>query len=274
MKSALPGLNVLLLGSTGVGKTYSIRTLVEAGITPMCLFTEPGFEVLGDIPADKLHWKYVPAMPDSLDALIKKVESIGTLDSSALGKMTDSNRHRDSRMMEFVKSLNNFVCDRTGESFGPVSKWGTDKALIIDSLSGLNTMAWFTVIGSKPVKDKPDYGKCQDLVESQVNWACLMTHCHFVLLAHEDRNFNEISGETLITPALPGKALTATFGRNFSDVIRAKRVGTEFLWSNADKGADLKARNLPISDKLKPSFAPMLEKWKSRGGIIEQLEEK
>ena len=37
--------------------------------------------------------------------------------------------------------MNDFTCDRCGESFGDVSTWNTDRAIVVDSLSGLNIMA-------------------------------------------------------------------------------------------------------------------------------------
>lgn len=268
-KSPLPGVNVMLLGPVGTGKTTAIRTLVDCGITPMCIFTEPRFGILGSIPQDKLHWKYIPGIVDTLDAIEKKVTAIGTLDQKGLCAMTDHNRHRDSRMIEFIKALNNFTCDRTGESFGPVKDWGTNRALVLDGLSGLTQMAWFTTIGAKPAKDKPDYGKCQDLVMSQIDWACVIPRCHFILIAHADRNFNEVTGETLITPALPGKALTSIFARNIDDVVLTQRIGAEFRWSTAAAGADLKASYLPVSEGLAPDFAQIINSWKARGGTIE-----
>jgi hypothetical protein len=41
------------MGASGTGKTHSIRTLVDAGLEVFVLFTEPGMEVLADVPADK-----------------------------------------------------------------------------------------------------------------------------------------------------------------------------------------------------------------------------
>lgn len=272
MRSPLPGTKTLLVGPTGTGKTTSLRTFIDCGITPMCIFTEPRFGILGSIPPEKLHWKYIPGIVDSLEAIEKKINHIGTLDQKGLCALTDFNRHRDSRMIEFVKTLNNFTCERTGQSFGPVKDWGTDKVLVFDGLSGIIQMAWFTTIGSKPAKDKPDYGKCQDLVMSQIDWACLIPRCHFVLIAHADRNFNEVTGETLITPALPGKALTSIFARNIDDVVLTQRVGTEFKWSTAATNADLKASYLPVANDLKPDFTQIIKSWQERGGLIEKEE--
>ena len=37
-----PGFNVLLMGPSGTGKTYSIKSLVETGLETFALFLEPG----------------------------------------------------------------------------------------------------------------------------------------------------------------------------------------------------------------------------------------
>ena len=91
-KSPLPGFNMLLLGSTGTGKTYSIRTLIEQGITPFCVFTEPGFEVLGDIPCDKLHWHYIKPADQAWAAMIDSAKKINTFSFESLTKLSDINR--------------------------------------------------------------------------------------------------------------------------------------------------------------------------------------
>jgi AAA+ superfamily predicted ATPase len=60
-RSPIPAPNVLLMGDSGTGKTYAIRTLIEAGITPFIIFTEPGMEVLGDLDPSSYHFHYVTA---------------------------------------------------------------------------------------------------------------------------------------------------------------------------------------------------------------------
>ena len=69
-KSPLPGVNVLLMGASGTGKTHAIQTLISSGITPFCIFTEPGFETISHIPPDKLHWHYVK--PADQSSVVKK----------------------------------------------------------------------------------------------------------------------------------------------------------------------------------------------------------
>ena len=78
-----PGANVLLMGETGSGKTYCIRTLIECGITPFVIATEPGIaDTLGDIPPDQLHWHYVAPAMVPWSALIETATKINTLSSS------------------------------------------------------------------------------------------------------------------------------------------------------------------------------------------------
>ena len=45
--SGLPGVNVLLMGPAGTGKTHSLGTLVEAGIEVFYLGLESGLELAG-----------------------------------------------------------------------------------------------------------------------------------------------------------------------------------------------------------------------------------
>src|SRR6478735_777454 len=100
--SKLPGVNEMLVGGSGSGKTYSIRTLIKAGITPMCIFTEPGFEVLGDIPSDQLHWQYIKPADQSWDAMIKIADQVNTLSFENLTKSVDSNRRQYNQFVELL----------------------------------------------------------------------------------------------------------------------------------------------------------------------------
>ncbi len=260
----VPGINVMLMGGTGSGKTYSLRTFLDAGITPFVLFTEPGQEVLSDLPPEKCHWAYIPPVQVSLDSLMDRIDKVAKLSLESLSKMVDSTRSLDNRFLKIVQTINNFKCDRTGEAFGNVGSWGHDRVLVIDSLSGLSLAAMANVIGNKPVASMADWGMAQSGLEQLINWCCMNTLSHFVLIAHTEREVDEVMGGQQIMASTLGRKLAPKLPRFFSDVILAKREGTKFTWNTATANVDTKARNLPIADGLPADFGPLIKLWKSR----------
>lgn len=261
LPSSVPGFNVMLCGTTGTGKTHSIRTLVEAGIETFVLFTEPGMEVLADLPPDRLHWHYVaPAAPDFSD-MISSAQKINTMSFEALTKLPDINKRNYTEFIDVLTSLSNFKCDRTGQAYGSVDSWGPDKALVVDSLTGLSIMAMNLVAGSKPVKSMADWGVAIDNLERLITKLCVDTKCHFILLAHLERETDEVTGGTSLMASTLGRKLAPKLPRFFSDVVQAKRNVDKFVWSTAASNVDLKARNLPIADNLPPSFKGIIDNW-------------
>lgn len=268
-KSPIPGPNVLLMGDSGTGKTYSIRTLVQAGITPFVIFTEPGMEVLGDLDPASYHFHYVTAPESNWAGLIDTAEKVNKFSFEMLTKMTDQNRGRYGQFVEVLSQCNNFVDSRTGEEFGDCSTWGTDRALVVDSLSGLSDMAMRLVVGGKPTRAMQDWMVAQNLLKSFLDQCTNQLRATFVVIAHLEREKDEITGGTQIMVGTLGRALAPKIPLFFSDVIQTIRQGDGFTWDNSGANITVKARNLPIAAKQAPSFVPLIESWKKRGGIIE-----
>lgn len=257
------------MGDSGTGKTYSLRSLVAVGITPYIIFTEPGQEVVSDIPADKLHWSYIPPATQSWTDMLDVAHKINTFSFESLTKMVDSNRKNYNQFETMLGCLNNFTCQRTGEQFGDVSSWPTNRALVLDSLSGINLMAMALAVGGKPVRDQKDWGLAQTLVSTLMHKLCMDVRCTVVVIAHPEREIDEVLGGSKVMVSTLGKKLAPVLPRFFSDVVMAQREGTKFSWSTAAAGAALKARNLPIADNLNAGFADLVSKWKAQGGVIE-----
>ena len=268
-KSPLPGVNVLLMGGSGSGKTYAIRTLIKAGITPFCIFTEPGHETLGDVPATQLHWRYIAPASQTWANMISGAEKVNTLSFEAITKLVDPTRSQHDQFVRFLSSLNNYTCERNNIVYGDVCKWGTGRAIVVDGLTGVGLMAMGLVVGSKPVRHQGDWGIAMQLVASLFQKLCTDTHCHFILISHVDRETDEIMGGSKIMASTLGRKLAPVLPRFFSDVVLSERQGTKFTWSTASVGADLKARNLPVADNLAPDFGSIIASWKRQGGIIE-----
>lgn len=260
----LPGVNTLLVGATGTGKTHCIRTLVDAGLEVFVLFTEPGMEVLADIPSTKLHWHYIaPATPDWA-AMLDSANKINKMNLKSLSELSDINKSKYTEFLDVLTCLSNFKCDRTGQEYGAVDSWDGTRALVVDSLSGLNIMAMNLVTGSKPVKSMADWGIAIENLERLITKLCVATQCHFVLIAHLERETDETTGGTTLMASTLGRKLAPKLPRFFSDVIHVKRDGNKFVWSTASINVDLKARNLPLADNLEPSFKLIIESWRKR----------
>lgn len=266
--SPLPGIKVLLIGGSGSGKTYALRTWIDAGITPMCIFTENSFDVLGDVPKDKLHWMYIPPSHDDVQALMDVAKRISLLNADQLQKTHDMTRAQSNQYMPLLEGLMNFKCLRTGESFGNVSTWGTDKVLVIDSLSGLTIAATKLAVGEKYAMTQPEFQIAMKTIENLINQICTGFFCHAAVTAHLERELDEVNGGVKLYASTLGRKLAPLLPRYFTDVILAKRMGTKFIWDSADPQADLKSRNAPIAAELPPSFAPLVARWKTRGGLV------
>lgn len=274
-QSKLPGWNMLLLGPSGVGKTYSIRTLVDSGVTPFCIFTEPGFEVLGDIPPDKLHWHYVkPTSSTNWAGDIENHKKLNRFSFKALADMAPSDKAEYHQFIDMLEVLNNYTCQRTGENFGNTLEWNTDRCLVIDGLSGLGQMAMREWVGSKSLLSQGDWGVAMQSVESVINKLCIAARCHVVVIGHVERETDEQTGSMKVMASTLGRKLAPKLPRNFSDVVLAKRTGTKFEWDTADPTTDLKARNLPLSSHIEPDFKQVMAKWKTQGGTIQPTEVK
>lgn len=276
----LPGFNVLIMGPAGTGKTHSIGTLVDSGLEVFYLALEPGLEsLLGyytdagkPIPAN-LHWHTLKAPKASFADLLDSATKINQLSLESLAKMADPNRGKHNQFLELLSALNNFPDDRSGQKFGPVNEWDTTRVLVIDGLAGINKAAMSLVIGGKPVKNQSDWGIAQDQVEKILRMICDSCPCHFVLLAHVERETDAILGGVKLMVSTLGKALAPKIPAMFSDVILSTRQGSKFTWDTANVQADLKTRNLPIKGDIVPEFKQIVEKWRARAasGIAEVL---
>jgi len=268
---SLPGVNVLLMGPSGTGKTHSIGTLVDLGIEVFYLALKSGMEsLLGywtdrglEVPSN-LHWHKLSAPTATFSDMIQNAKNINMLNLDALAKMTDPNKSKHNQFIALLEALNNFPDDRTGEKYGPVNTWDQSRVLVADGATGISQCAMALVVGGKAVRNQSDWGIAQDQVEKLVRMLCDNCACHFVLLAHVERETDAVLGGVKLMISTLGKALAPKFPAMFSDVILTERSGDKWTWNTASAMADVKTRNLPIKSDNSPDFKLVFDKWISR----------
>jgi len=273
--SLLSGSNVLLEGPGGTGKTHCLATIAECKPGPelFVLFTEPGLETFlgfwkdrGLEPPENVHWHMLPKPNLTFDVLAKGAKDVNEKAIELLHKMNDPERSKHNAFWSMLTALADFPDDRTGHKFGPVDKWGPDRCIAIDSLTGINPIAMSLVIGNKPVRSPADWGIAQDQIYKLI---CHLTDdckCHFVLTAHVEREVDQINGGVKLTVATLGKALPPLIPPKFSEVVLTVRLGKDYSWDTINPLADLKRRSLPLSDKIPPDFKEVFTVWQRRGG--------
>lgn len=266
----IPAPSIMLLGESGAGKTYCLRTLLDCGITPFILFTDPGMSVLGDIagpPNDcKVHWVYIPPFNPTWDTLIDAAKKINTLSHESLTKMPDMNKSKYGQFIDVYRTLSNFKCNRCQQEFGPVDSWPKDRAIIIDNLSGLSKLSMDMTVGGKPVRSQANWGVAMDNLENFVLKFSTGIPCWAIMIAHLEYEVDEVSGTTRLMASTLGRKLSPKLPRTFDEVIEVVRVGSDFSWRSASGKVATKARYLPLSEKLEPNFKTIFEAWQRLGG--------
>jgi hypothetical protein len=168
-----------------------------------------------------------------------------------------------------LNTLANFKCDRTGEEFGPVDDWGVDRALALDSLSGVSTMALGMMIGAKPTAHQGEWGVAMASEMQLIRKLCADVKCYLTVTAHLETEMDETIGRPRLMASALGRKNAPKLPKDFSDVVHAYRDGSSFFWSTTTSNIDLKTRNLPLKDKIAPDFGQMVEARKRRVKLTE-----
>ena len=272
----LAGPNILLNGESGTGKTYAIGTLVDwcaaNSKEVFYLDIENSLETLlgywrdRKIPVpENLHWHQIRTPPLTLQQLMKGAKDTGDFSYEMLTKMVDPNRGQNNHFWNILSACSDFPDDRTGKKFGPVDKFGIDRAFVLDSFTELSNAAAKMQIGAKPTMAPPDYGVAQNHLMNFLR-LCHGMPCTFVMTAHPARDKDEISGTIKTTIRTVGTAIQPDIPPLFSDVIYTVREGDRFYWDTAAYGVVTKTRSLGYRSKIDPNFAQIMNLWQARGG--------
>jgi hypothetical protein len=263
--------NILIMGPPGTGKSTSIETLLRMGIECFVIATEANaIDAILDrcaamhTPTDKLHWCHVKPIQPSWRSLGEMVAHITTSSYEQLSKISGIEKAHTNQVALIVHALQDFKCEHCKKSFGDVATWGYDRALILDSTTGLNRLCRSGTVGFKPTMHEGEWGVAMGLEEMFITSLCNTTNCYFVLIGHVDREIDAITGGTKIMIGLLGKKLAPKIPADFREVVLSIKEGKNYYWSNMSRDVDTKKGILPDSDKLEPSFKPIVEAFQKR----------
>ena len=260
----------LLMGPPGSGKTTAIATYAKAGLKTFVLFTDPGGEnslidacKMYDVPLDNVHWNYISPKNIDWDEFQHAAGLVGAMGYRDLTSLKSSGKKKETQFFHLLSILRNFKCQRTGEEFGPIDDFGPDRAFVLDSLSGLNTITMDMMQGTKPIAHEGEYGVAMNMEEKLLQKIICDTKCFVCCTGHVERNIDPITSKRTTMIVLIGKKLASTgkIARLFDDVVLARKDVTEFSWSTADTEVDLKNRLLPLAEGLEPSFEQIVKRY-------------
>lgn len=256
--------NVLNLGPIGTGKTHALLTIPQKKKVGL-IGLEPGVHNILTPQnwrcEEDRHLAYIAPAKTPFATMISNAKHINMLTPDQLQKMSKATANA-SDYMQFIHVLNlceDYKCERCHTSFGAVDQWGDDWVLACDGLSGLSIMSMDLVVGAKPIKTQPEWGVAMDNLERLVGKWCYDTKCSFILIAHAEKEVNEVSGAMTIMAGTLGRKLAPKLPKFFDEVLLSRREGGNFYWSTVEPQADLKTRVLGWSDRIEPNYHKL---WK------------
>lgn len=264
----LRGMNILLMGASGTGKTTALRTLLDVpGLEVFGIFTDPRFDILGGDVLSKIHYTYIPPATASWQTLVNVADQVNKLGNDALQNLKSVEPAQFRQYIDVLSTCNNFK-DQHGVSYGDITSWSPNRIFFIDGLTGLSKMGRNLRVGAKSVLSQPDWGVAMNMIQQMVDILTMQLTCHFVLIAHVEREFDEVANATKLMVSTMGRKLAPILTPNFGDVVLTYREGTSFFWDTTDSRADVKSAFAGFGNKLPPSFVPLFNNWKKAGGVL------
>jgi len=216
---------LLLVSDSGMGKTGALASLARAGYSLRILDFDNGTQILASLLKDD---------PDAMRRVYVE-------------KCTDSFKNVQGRLLprtplvawtKAVTLLSNWRSD----SLGPVSAWGSDSILVIDSLThcGEAAMRYHQSLNAKTGMHPtlPDWGIVQTMIKELLEMLKdSEIKCQVIVITHIDWRYKEIRGgkdNAMVIgreleggfPSAPGNKLPEKVGSYFNDALQVVTTGT------------------------------------------------
>ncbi len=266
---------MLFIGPSGAGKTGALASLASAGYNLRILDMDNGLDVLANVLND-------PKSPYSKDAgarvcfrtLTEKMKNVA-------GKVLPASATAWPQAISMLTDWKDPPGTEGAVALGPVSSWGPNDILVIDSLSMLSTAAMnFCLslnarLGQRP--HQSDWGEAQGLVEGLLQMLYSDSiKCHVIILCHI-KYIGEEGGPQTGYPNTLGQARPPKVGTYFNNALMAQTRGTgasqkRLILTNTTGIVELKnsaplrvAREYPLETGLADYFKALLGKEPKAG---------
>lgn len=241
---------MLVVGDSGVGKTGSIASLVDAGYKVRILDFEAGLDPLAGHVRKREHLNNV-----SYFTLKDEFKITG----SSIGISKAPSFQRSMQLLQDWKD--------DEQSYGPVSSWGKDTVLVVDALSSMGRASLNMVLQANGVIGKPPeiqhWGTAMDNIEKVLG---NLTHpvlvpCHLVVLTHVTVQESEGGGMVKAYPEALGTKLNPKVGRYFNNMVSLSITAGEKSFKTKKDGMLACKTSRPLKDKysLEQGMAEMFK---------------
>jgi hypothetical protein len=208
---------LLLIGDSGSGKTGALASLAEAGFNLRILDFDNGLDVLSNI---------------------LRTRPAGALERVEFETLTDPMRNVSGRLVprsatvwqRTAKLLDNWsIANGASRDLGPVTTWGPQDVLVIDSLTMLSNAAMNLVLsmnarlGQQP--HQSDWYVGQQMIEGLLQMLYDEgVGCNVIVISHITY-IGDDNGPVHGYPNTLGKALPPKVGRYFNSILQARTTG-------------------------------------------------
>lgn len=273
---------VLLFGAGGCGKTVATATaLKHPKIKRLIYLQTDRNSAPGVTEGLKIHnikpeaGQIISCFPKPKEAafsnLHRALKNFQTESKQAALKGNASSTQNKEKYGFFMNVIDNLMSFE-GEDYvtkeqvklGNVGQLGGESdVFIIDGLSVLSQELWSYIHGDKIMTSMNDYGPVQQLLANFLKELTLNVNAHVILLAHEKEKHETTTVDGKESSrfvryefnTLCGHSNYETLSGNFTDIIRATKMGIKFIWETNKPTTHAIARNLPAQAMLEPDFS-------------------
>lgn len=207
-------IKTLVIGDSGSGKTGSLAALANAGYEVFVQDYDAGARIIRSFlkqdARERVH--YVP-LQDKLKSSQGKAIPKGVPDAVTRG----------------LKLLDDWTDPNTGESFGPIADWTSDRVVVIDSLTFMGAAALRYVLrmngrsGQHP--QIQDWGQAMEMQEGMLQLLYSDdVKCNVIVNAHLTYIGDESDARGY--PAALGSKLPPKIGRYFNNLVMLRTRGS------------------------------------------------